>query len=117
MSSLFQGFTDEKGIITMRNTTSPTAGSFIYRGIRVEADGTVLRRAWAAVPYTHVGGIAVDTEGIILGNGTALPRIITSGGVLVDQNGSPWLSGAVPDVIHQGVGLTTEGRLCIVTAA
>lgn len=113
MSSQFAGYCDSEGKV--RFGVDPAFGANFHRGMLVDVDSTGLPVACAEVDGvvdSYLGGIPVTAEGRICISEDAPSGNGPAGGLRVTAAGMLSCAKASPDVIHQGVGLSTAGELC-----
>lgn len=111
MSSLFQGFTNASGQV-LSTTAAPGSSTVIYRGIAIDGATKAVHVSTTAAIDVYIGGIPVTNAGVVCVTETpAAPGDDIPGG-LVEIGGRLYSGIADPNLIHQGVGLRTGGRLC-----
>ena len=111
----FQGYALDTGVVDTEQMVSGAlpAGSVVHRGMAVSSTGKVLITQDIGQARVFMNGIAFEASTGAVLYGTSAPFNISHGGLLVDANGAVAMVIQTPDVIHQGVGLTNAGELCV----
>ena len=113
-SAQFQGFTNAIGIVQTLEVAAGALppGATFMRGMAFAPTGEVLVTQDTGQARTVMNGIAFERDTGIVILGTTEPTNISHGGLLVSATGAV-VAADVPTVIHQGVGLTSEGELAV----
>lgn len=97
----------------LSDVTPVPAGAFFVNGFAHDQDGLRYVCPWPSsdISYPH-GGIARRSDGamVIATSGTITTRL---GGIAVTYRGEVLAAVAVPDLIHNGQGLKSDGTLCV----
>ena len=114
MSSLFQGLTNQFGLVQMLET-APGGTAVGFRGFLVEGTTNAVYVS-TTLPIAHfVAGVPITSDGRICVSPGSTPGPNFIPGGLREADDKRLLRAAqdqAADVIHQGVGLLNNGALC-----
>lgn len=117
MSSQFRGYCKSDGAVRLGFFS--LFGANFHRGMLVDSDyfgNPVACAELNGVPANYIGGIPVTAAGRICISESAVSGNGPSGGLRVTAAGKLACVQTSPNVIHQGVGLSSEGALCYESA-
>lgn len=101
------------GTTFLDDSTPVPAGSFFLGGIAHDGTGRRYVAEWPASNEAYIiGGIAIREDGAMLidPSGTIVTHL---GGIGLTYRGEIVAAVATPDLVHNGIGLKSDGTLCV----